>query len=110
MGILAMSTFYMQERKKEVSIRKVNGASFTQIFSLLNISFLKWIGISFLIAVPISWYFMHRWLENFAYKTAMSWWIFILSGLITILIAFLTISWQGLKAATMNPVESLRDE
>lgn len=110
MGILAMATFYMQQRKKEISIRKVNGASIMQIFSLLNKNFLKWIGISFLIAVPISWYFMHRWLENFAYKTAMSWWIFALAGLITFLIAFLTISWQGLKAATINPVESLRDE
>jgi len=110
MGILAMSTFYIQQRKKEISIRKVNGASIVQIFSLLNKNFLKWIGIAFIIAAPISWYFMHQWLENFAYKTKMSWWIFALAGLITFLIAFFTISWQGLKAAIINPVESLRDE
>jgi len=110
MGILAMATFYMQQRKKEVSIRKVNGASFMQIFSLLNKDFLKWIGFAFLIAVPISWYFMHKWLENFAYKTQINWWVFALAGLTTFLIAFLAISRQGLKAATINPVGSLRDE
>jgi len=110
MGILAMSTFYIQQRKKEISIRKVNGASIVQIFSLLNKNFLKWIGIAFILAAPTSWYFMNQWLENFAYKTKMSWWIFALAGLTTFLIAFFTISWQGLKAAIINPVESLRNE
>jgi len=110
MGILAMSTFYIQQRKKEISIRKVNGASIVQIFSLLNKNFLKWIGIAFIIAVLISWYFMHQWLENFAYKTKMSWWIFALAGLTTFLIAFLTISWQGLKAAINNPMDALKNE
>ncbi len=110
MGILAMSTFYMQQRKKEISIRKVNGASILQVFSLLNKNFLKWIVVAFAIAVPVSWYVMHRWLESFAYKTQMSWWVFILAGIITLMIAFLTISFQGIKAARLNPVNSLRDE
>lgn len=110
MGILAMSTFYMQQHKKEISIRKVNGASVLQVFSLLSKNFLKWIGVAFAIAVPISCYAMHRWLESFAYKTQMSWWVFILAGVLTLIIAFVTISFQGIKAARLNPVDSLHDE
>ncbi len=110
LGILAMSTFYMQQRKKEIGIRKVNGATISQILSLLNKDFLKWVGLAFLIAAPISWYVMGRWLENFAYKTTMSWWIFALAGLTALTIALLTVSWQSFKAATTNPVEALREE
>ncbi len=110
MGILAMSTFYMQQRTKEIGIRKVNGASIAQILSLLSKNFLKWIGLAFVIAVPISWYAMSRWLENFSYKTPMSWWIFALAGITAFSIALLTISWQSIKAARRNPVEVLRDE
>jgi putative ABC transport system permease protein len=109
-GILAMSTFYMQQRRKEISIRKVNGATITQILSLLNKDFVKWVGIAFVIAVPIAWYVMGRWLENFAYKITMSWWIFVLAGVIALCIALLTVSWQSWQAATNNPVEALRDE
>ncbi|PCJ98744.1 MAG: hypothetical protein COA50_00435 [Flavobacteriaceae bacterium] len=110
LGILAMSTFYMQQRKKEIGIRKVNGATIAQILSLLNKDFLKWVGLAFLIAVPISWVAMGRWLENFAYKTNMSWWVFALAGLTAFAIALLTVSWQSFKAAGANPVESLRNE
>ena len=110
MGILAMSTFYMQQRTKEIGIRKVNGASIAQILSLLSKNFLKWIGLAFVIAVPISWYAIGRWLENFSYKTPMSWWIFALAGITAFGIALLTISWQSIKAARRNPVEVLRDE
>ena len=110
MGILAMATFYMQQHKKEISIRKVNGASILQIFSQLNKNFLKWIGLAFLISVPVSWYFMHRWLENFAYKTTLNWWVFVSAGLLTLMVAFISISWQSFKAAVTNPVEALKDE
>ncbi len=110
MGILAMATFYMQQRKKEIGIRKVNGATNTQVLTLLNRDFLKWVGLGFVIAVPISWYAMHRWLENFAYQTQMNWWIFVLAGALTLVIAFLTVSWQSFRAATANPVNSLRTE
>jgi putative ABC transport system permease protein len=110
LGILAMSTFYMQQRKKEIGIRKVNGANISQILALLNKDFLKWVGLAFLIAVPISWYVMGRWLENFAYQTTMSWWVFALAGLVAFCIALLTVSWQSFKAARANPVESLREE
>ena len=80
MGILAMSTFYMQQRKKEIGIRKVNGATMTQILSLLNKDFIRWVVLAFAIAVPISWYAMHKWLQGFAYKTNINWWIFALAG------------------------------
>lgn len=110
MGILAMSTFYMQQRKKEIGIRKVNGATITQILKLLNKDFLKWVGVAFIIAVPISWFAMNKWLEGFAYKTTMSWWIFALAGLAALVIALLTVSWQSFRAATRNPVDALRDE
>ncbi|MFK5974517.1 MAG: ABC transporter permease [Flavobacteriaceae bacterium] len=110
LGILAMSTFYMQQRKKEIGIRKVNGATIAQILSLLNKDFLKWVGLAFLIAVPVSWYVMGRWLENFAYRTTMSWWVFALAGLVALCIALLTVSWQSFKAASANPIEALKEE
>ncbi len=110
MGILAMSTFYMQQRKKEISIRKVNGATTTQILSLLNKDFVKWVVLAFVIAVPISWYAMKQWLEGFAYKTTMNWWVFALAGITALTVALLTVSWQSFKAATNNPVSALRDE
>ncbi|MGB6153478.1 MAG: FtsX-like permease family protein [Pricia sp.] len=110
MGILAMSTFYMQQRKKEIGIRKVNGATIPQILALLNKNFIKWIGLAFIIAVPISWYAMGKWLEGFAYRTTMSWWIFVMAGLTALIIALLTVSWQSFRAATNNPVDALRDE
>ncbi len=110
MGILAISTFYMQQRKKEISIRKVNGASASQILALLNKDFIKWVGLAFLLAVPLSWYAMHRWLEGFAYKTTTPWWIFFMAGMTTLMMAFLTVSWQIFKAAHANPVRSLRTE
>ncbi|MBO6531689.1 MAG: FtsX-like permease family protein [Muricauda sp.] len=110
MGILAMSTFYTQQRKKEIGIRKVNGANIAQVLSLLNKDFLKWVLLAFFIAVPISLYTMNRWLENFAYKTKLSWWIFVLAGVATLVIAFVTISWQSFKAAMANPVDALRNE
>ncbi len=110
LGILAMSTFYIQLRRKEIGIRKVNGATVAQILSLLNKDFLKWVGIAFLIAVPIAWYAMSKWLEGFAYKTTLSWWIFAMAGFTALVIALLTISWQSFIAATNNPVDALRDE
>ncbi|WP_420401292.1 ABC transporter permease [Flagellimonas sp.] len=110
MGIVAMSVFYMQQRRKEVGIRKVNGASITQILSMLNKDYIKWVGVAFVLAVPISWYALQSWLQGFAYKTTLSWWVFALSGLTALCIALLTVSWQSIKTASANPVEALRDE
>ena len=109
-GISAMSLFISQQRTKEIGIRKVNGARISEILSMLNRDFVKWVAIAFVIATPIAWYAMNKWLENFAYKTNLSWWIFALTGLLALGIALLTVSWQSWKAATRNPVEALRYE
>lgn len=110
MGLFGLTSYTCIQRKKEIGIRKVNGATIGQILSLLNKDFVKWVGLAFLIAVPVSWYAMNKWLEGFAYKTTMSWWIFALAGVSALVIALLTVSWQSFRAAMANPVESLRDE
>ncbi len=110
MGILAMSIFASQRRIKEIGIRKVNGAKVSEILSMLNKDFVKWVLIAFVIATPVAYYAMNRWLENFAYKTNLSWWIFALAGILALGIALLTVSWQSWRAATRNPVEALRYE
>jgi putative ABC transport system permease protein len=78
--------------------------------SMLNRDFIKWVAIAFVIACPIAWYAMHKWLENFAYKTDLSWWVFAAAGGMAMVIALITVSWQSWRAATRNPVESLRYE
>ena len=110
MGIFAMSLYYIQQKVKEIGIRKVNGARVSEVIAMLNRDFVKWVAIAFAIAVPIAYYAMNKWLENFAYRTTLSWWIFVLSGLLALGIALLTVSWQSWKAATRNPVEALRYE
>jgi putative ABC transport system permease protein len=110
LGILALSLFACQRRVKEIGIRKVNGARISEILYLLNRDFLRWVFIAFMISVPLSWYAMNRWLQGFAYKTEISWWIFVLAGMIVMIVAFITISFQTLRAATRNPVEALRYE
>jgi putative ABC transport system permease protein len=110
MGILAMSLFACQRRIKEIGIRKVNGAKISEILGMLNKEFVKWVVIAFAISTPIAWFFMHKWLKSFAYKTDLTWWIFALGGLMALGIALITVSWQSWKAATRNPVEALRYE
>jgi putative ABC transport system permease protein len=110
LGIFTMAAFSMQYRVKEIGIRKINGATITEILTILNKSFVRWIAIAFIIATPIAWLAMHKWLENFAYKTELSWWIFALAGLLVLGIALLTVSWLSLRAATRNPVDTLRYE
>ena len=110
LGIFALSTFNLQRRVKEIGIRKVNGAKVSEVMILLNRDFVKWVAVAFVIATPVAYYAMHKWLENFAYKTELSWWIFALAGLLALGIALLTVSWQSWKAATRNPVEALRYE
>ncbi|UNY98580.1 ABC transporter permease [Zhouia spongiae] len=110
LGLIGMSLFKSEQRTKEIGIRKVNGATINEIMVMLNKDFIKWVGIAFVIACPIAYYAMIEWLENFAYKTGLSWWVFALAGLCTLVIALLTVSWQTYRAATRNPVESLRDE
>lgn len=110
MGLFGLTSYTCIQRKKEIGIRKVNGATIGQILSRLNKDFVKWVGLAFIIAVPISWYAMHKWLQGFAYKTTMSWWIFALAGLTALAIALLTVSWQSFRAAVANPVEALKEE
>ncbi len=109
-GLFALATHAMASRRKEIGIRKVNGAKVSEILTMLNKDFLKWVALAFIIAVPISWYAMEKWLESFAYKTEISWWLFGLSGLSAMVIAFLTVSWRSFRAAVTNPVEALREE
>ncbi len=110
MGLVGLTSLAAINRSTEVGIRKVNGAKISEILSLLNKDFIKWVAIAFVIATPIAYYAMNKWLENFAYKTSLSWWIFALAGLLALGIALLTVSWQSWKAATRNPVEALRYE
>ncbi|MBE0649770.1 MAG: ABC transporter permease [Bacteroidales bacterium] len=110
MGILAMSLYYNRQKTKEIGIRKVNGASVSEIVRMLITEFLTWIAIAFIIAVPIAYYAMHRWLQNFAYKTTLSWWIFALAGIFVLIIAMTAVSWQTFLSARKNPVEALRYE
>ncbi len=110
LGLFGLASFSAQQRTKEIGVRKVLGASVGQIISLLSIDFLKLILIAFVIASPIAWYFMNRWLQNFAYQIDISWWIFALAGVLAMLIALITVSFQAVKAALANPVNSLRSE
>nr|WP_319511175.1 ABC transporter permease [uncultured Draconibacterium sp.] len=110
LGLLGVSYFSSLLRIKEIGIRKVNGAKISEILAMLNKDFVKWVAIAFVIATPTAYYAMNKWLENFAYKTTLSWWIFVLAGVLALGIALLTVSWQSWRAATRNPVEALRYE
>ncbi len=110
LGLFGLAAFSARQRIKEIGIRKVLGASTASITALLSKDFIGLVIISILTASPIAWLAMHKWLESFAYKAAISWWIFALSGCIAVLIALLTISFQSVKAALANPVKSLRSE
>lgn len=110
MGLLGLAIFTTSQLTKEIGIRKVMGASVTQIIALLSTNFIKLIVIAFAIAAPVAWYFLHHWLQNFAYHTTINLWMFALTILATICIALLTMSLQTVKAAMANPVKSLRSE
>ncbi len=110
LGLLGISSLLVSKRVKEIGIRKVNGATMISILLLLYRDILKWVVIAFLIASPLAWYILQRWLQNFAYRAELSWWIFLAAGGAATLISVLTISWQSLRAARINPVECLRYE
>lgn len=110
LGLFALSAFMAEQRRKEISIRMVLGASFRDIYKILSINFLKLVGIAILIAIPIGWYMMNRWLEDFAYRISIGWEIFAAAGAIALVIAILTISYQSIGAALIQPLKSLRRE
>jgi len=109
-GLFTIALYDTQRRVKEIAVRKVNGATVKEVLIMLNKSIVKWIVVAFLIASPIAYLIMQKWLENFAYKAGMSWWIFAAAGGFTLVIALMTVSWRSYKAAMANPVESLRSE
>lgn len=110
MGLLGLAIYTAQKREKEIGVRKVLGASVTSIVALLSKDFLKLVMIAIIIASPVAWLAMNKWLEDFAYRTHISWWMFVLAGLTTLLIALVAVSFQAIKAAIANPVKSLRTE
>ncbi|MGE0077353.1 MAG: ABC transporter permease [Bacteroidales bacterium] len=110
LGMYAMASFNMQRRVKEIGIRKVNGARIVEIISMLIFDFVRWVVLAFVIAIPLAYFTMDKWLQNFAYKISLSWWIFAVVGIIAIAVAILTVIWQSWRAATCNPVETLRYE
>ena len=110
LGLFGLAAFTAEQRTKEIGIRKVLGASVSMIAELLTKDFLKLIFLSILIASPIAWWLMYNWLLGFVYRIKIEWWVFAIAGLVSILIALITISFQAIKAATANPVKSLRTE
>lgn len=110
LGLFGLASFITELRTREIGIRKTYGSSVLNIFLLMNRSFVLWVLISNLIALPVAWYAMTRWLQNYAYKTAISWWILLLAVLISLVIAILTVTFQSLRSANTNPAKSLRYE
>jgi putative ABC transport system permease protein len=110
LGLFGLAVFSTKQRIKEVGIRKVLGASIINIVGLISFDFLKLVLFSILIASPIAWYAMNKWLQDFVYRTHIQWWSFALAGGLAILIAFITVGYQSVKAALANPVKSLKSE
>jgi len=110
LGLSGLSIYSIARRTREIGIRKSNGAGTYQVMALLNRDFVIWVVIAFVIACPVAWFVMNKWLQNFAYKTEMSWWTFALAGVIAMFIALITVSWQSWRAATTNPADILRHE
>ena len=110
LGLFGLAAFTAEQRTKEIGVRKVLGASVVSITALLSKDFLKLVLVALVIAAPVAWYFLDGWLQSYAYHIAMPWWIFGVAGLLAILVAFLTVSYQSIKAAVVNPVKSLRSE
>ncbi|WP_229365925.1 ABC transporter permease [Fibrisoma montanum] len=110
LGLFGLAAFTAEQRTKEIGVRKVLGATVTNIITLLSADFLKLVLIAILIASPLAWYAMNRWMQNFEYKIGVEWWVFAAAGILAVVIALLTISFQSIRAALMNPVKSLRSE
>jgi putative ABC transport system permease protein len=110
LGLFGLSTFIAEQRTKEIGIRKVLGASARGLVQLLSADFIRLVAIAYVIAAPLAWWFMNKWLQDFAYRIEISWWIFVLAAVLAFVIALATVSFQAIKAAMMNPVKSLRTE
>ncbi|MDB5013078.1 MAG: FtsX-like permease family protein, partial [Daejeonella sp.] len=110
LGLFGLSAFTAEQRKKEIGIRKVLGATVVNITGLLSKDFIKLVGISIVIATPLAFWAMNKWIQNFAYRIEIVWWMFAAAGLLALIIALVTTSFQAVKAAVSNPVKSLRTE
>ncbi|MEJ7683120.1 MAG: FtsX-like permease family protein [Segetibacter sp.] len=110
LGLFALTAYATAQRTKEIGIRKVLGASVSNIVGMLSKDFLKLVLTAAFIAFPVAWWVMNKWLQDFAYRINISWWIFMVAGLVAVLIALITVSFQAIKAAVANPVKSLRTE
>lgn len=110
LGLLGLASFMAQRKTREIAIRKVSGAGVFQIIRLLTWKFIKWVLISFVLACPVAWWVMTRWLQDFAYRISLSAWLFILSGAIALVLVIITVSLITFKAASANPAESMKYE
>ena len=110
LGLFGLAAYAAEQRNKEIGIRKVLGASVANIVTMLSADFIKLVFIAMLIALPVAWYVMYKWLQDFAYRVSIHWWILALAGIMALVIAFITISFQSVKAALTNPVKSLKSE
>ena len=110
MSNFGLSSYLAIQRTKEIGIRKVMGSTVGQIIYLLSFEVVQWVALSFIIAAPLSYYFISKWLDNFAYKTSLPWWIFVIGAVIVTLIALSTVMFQSVRAALKNPTEALRYE
>jgi ABC-type antimicrobial peptide transport system permease subunit len=110
LGLLGLAAYTAERRTKEIGMRKVLGATVTNIITLLSKDFLRLVAISSVVAFPLAWWMMHNWLQDFAYRINISWWVFVIAGGLAVVIALLTVSFQAIKAAVANPVKSLRTE
>jgi putative ABC transport system permease protein len=110
LGLFGLVTYAAEQRIKEIGVRKVLGASVSEIVAMISKDFIKLVLIAFVIAFPVGWWMMNQWLQSFAYRINISWWVFAFAGLLTVAIALITVSFQAIKAAVANPVKSLRSE
>jgi len=108
LGLIIFMAFIIRRRTREIGIRKVHGASVGKIIRMLNMDFIRYIALAFAIAIPVAWDVMHRWLERFAYRTSLDWWIFALAGLSVVLVSVVSVSLQSWRAASINPVEAIK--
>ena len=110
MGLFGLATYTAEQKTKEIGVRKILGASASSIYLLLSQEFLKWVALANIIAWPVAYYAMHKWLQNFAFRITIGWEIFLVSGGVALFISVMTVSFQSIKATTVNPVDSLRYE